>query len=239
MKNISGSTTEEAKMIKAIQTAVDSIPDGSAGAQTMSDIAVKLGANCFPLALDIYSNPVIIAKDLTVAAVKASLGSFANSISGSFSYQQKPCSIMISNGNIVCGYGCHAHLNKPESVLYRLQNGEFGIKRVTYATELPSDCRWAIGGVGLLGNYNTSAEGFTGAYSDVLRKTNHTLVGVKNGMVYLCYARNMNASQVNAYATKLGLEKAVMLDGGHVAAINSANTKININQTQFYIVQAI
>src|SRR5574344_820399 len=76
-----------------------------------------------------------------------------------------------------------------------------------------------------------AAEGFTGAYSDVLRKTNHTVLGYKGGMLYGVYCRSMTAQQVNAFCRdKLKLTRAVMLDGGHVAAINGACDKINTNQ---------
>ena len=239
MKNVSGATTNEKKMIKAIQSAVGAVQDGSIGTQTMSDIACRLGADCFPLALTIYDNPVIIAKDILPAAVGSPLSCYANAISGSFSYQKKPCSILISNGKLVCGAACHAWFGKPESVLYRLTDGSFGLRKILYSTELPNRVSWAIGGVGLLDRYNPTEEGFTGSYGDVLRSTNHTMVGVKNGYVYLCYVSNATGAQVNDYAKRLGLERAVLLDGGHVAAINSGDRRINTAQTQYYIVQAL
>ena len=76
------------------------------------------------------------------------------------------------------------------------------------------------------------------AYSDVLRKTNHTVLGYKGGMLYGVYCRSMTAQQVNAFCRdKLKLEYAVMLDGGHVAAINGACNKINTQTRQFYAVR--
>ena len=90
-------------------------------------------------------------------------------------------------------------------------------------TELPDGIRWAVGAMGLLDNYDPAAEGFSGAYADVRRKTNHTVLGVKTGMVHLVYCRNMTGQQVNEFCRdKMKLELAVMLDGGHVAAINGA-----------------
>lgn len=238
MKNVSGNTKEETRMIKAVQSAVGAVADGSVGAQTMSDIAVKLGAKCFPLALTVYDHPLIIADDLTPAAVKAPLKSYANAISGSFSYNAAPCSILVSQGKVIRNDGCHAWLYKPEIVLYRTKSGNLGIREALYASQLP-DCFWAIGGFGLLKHYDPAAQGFTGQYADVLRKTAHTFVGVKNGKLYLGYVSNMTAQEVNAHVAKLGLEMAIMLDGGHVAAINSANTQINTATTQYYIVQAL
>lgn len=77
-----------------------------------------------------------------------------------------------------------------------------------------------------------------GAYSDVLRKTNHTVLGYKGGLLYGVYCRSMTAQQVNAFCRdKLKLEYAVMLDGGHVAAINGACNKINTQTRQFYAVR--
>lgn len=239
MKNVSGSTVNETKMIKAIQKIIGAKVDGSIGAQTMSDIAVKLGADCFPLSITIYDNPCIIAKDLVPASVKAPLSKFANAISGSFNNGSAPCSILVADGKAIHEVSCHYwDGTKPESVLYRLNNGAFGAKRVTSVQELPSGVKWAIGGMGLLDLYNPNAEGFTGKFSDVLRRTAHALVGVKNNMVYLCYVANMSGTQVNDYAKKLGLEHAIMLDGGHLAAINSEDKKINTAQRQLYIVQA-
>lgn len=48
----------------------------------------------------------------------------------------------------------------------------------------------------------------------------------------------MTAQQINALCRdKLKLEYAVMLDGGHVAAIHAACSKINTNQRQYYAVR--
>ena len=75
-------------------------------------------------------------------------------------------------------------------------------------------------------------------FSDVLRKTNHTVLGYKGGMLYGVYCKNMTAQQVNAFVRgKLKLEYAVMLDGGHVAAIHAAVSRINTNQRQYYAVR--
>lgn len=238
MNYVSGTTLEEKKLVKAIQTAVGAYADNSIGPVTLVDIAVKVGANCFPLAVNLYEQPSIICKDIIAFNPKAGLKNYKNSLSGSFSYQSKPCSFLVSNGTPIYTSSCHAWLGKPESVLYRLNNGQYGIKRCTSAADLPANVKWAVGGLGLLDNYNPTIEGFTGAYSDVLRLTNHTMIGMKKGMVYLCYCKNMTAAQVNAHAKKLNLEYAIMLDGGHVAAINSEATKINTTQVQYYALQA-
>lgn len=240
MRNVNGGNAAETRMIKAVQNAVGAIPDGSIGAQTMSDIAVKLGAKCFPLGLSIYSQPCIIACDIAPQSVRAPLSKYANAISGSFNDGGAPCSILVSGGFISCPTSCHYWDDKsPESVLYRDLEGNFGFKRARTVDDLPNNLLWAVGGMGLLNLYNPSAEGFKGKFSDVLRRTAHTMLGVKNSMVYMVYCADMTATQVNNFAQKLGLEMAIMLDGGHLAAINSESSKINTSTRQLYIIQAV
>ena len=237
MKYASGTTPEETRAVKAWQTAIGSYPDNSVGPQVVVDTLAALGINVWPLNVSIFGQPLIVAEDILPAAVDAPLKSYANAISGSFSYQRRPCSILVAHGKVVCGYACHAHLRKPETVLYRLDSGSIGTKKCRYATELPT-VKWAVGGVGLLTDWNPAEEGFTGAYSDVLRRTGHTFVGTKRGLLYLGYFHGTGA-ELNEHCKKLGLERAIMLDGGHVAAINGAESKINIGQRQFFIVQAV
>ena len=242
MKDFRGETNSEDRMIRAMQKAIGAQDNGWVGAQTMSDLAVAVSADCWPCTLRLYDMPVIIADDIIVCNPGMGCKNYANSISGSFSYQQKPCSILVNRGNVLCGSACHAWLDKPESVLYRLNDGTFGMKRAKYVGELPEGIRWAVGAMGLLDNYDPAAEGFSGAYADVLRKTNHTVLGTKRGMVHLVYCRNMTGQQVNDFCrNKLKLELAVMLDGGHVAAINGEENfaKINTSQAQYSLIQAI
>ena len=235
MKDVVGSTSEEVRMIKAIQRSVGALDNGYVGNQTMSEIAAKLGANCWPLNVELYGQPAILARDIDPLNLSGRLPE--NSISGSFSWQGAPCSILVRGGRVVRGMSCHCPT--PESVLYKTQDGRVHMARVSSADALtPSGVVWAVGGMGLLGNYNPAAEGFTGAYSDVLRKTNHIVLGCKGGMLYGVYCRSMTAQQVNAFCRdKLKLTCAVMLDGGHVAAINAACSKINTNQRQYYAVR--
>lgn len=233
MKDVVGSTSEEVRMIKAIQRSVGALDNGWIGNQTLSDIAAKLGADCFPLNVELYGQPAILARDIDPLNLSGRLPE--NSISGSFSWQGAPCSILVRGGRVVRGMSCH--YPTPESVLYKTRDSAVRIARVSSAAAL-GDVVWAVGGMGLLGNYNPAAEGFTGAYSDVLRKTNHTVLGYKGGMLYGVYCRSMTAQQVNAFVRgKLKLECAVMLDGGHVAAIHAACSKINTNQRQYYAVR--
>lgn len=235
MKDVVGSTSEEVRMIKAIQRSVGALDNGYIGNQTMSDIAARLGANCWPLNVELYGQPCILARDIDPLNLSGRLPE--NSISGSFSWQGAPCSILVRGGKVVRGMSCH--YPTPESVLYKTRDGRVHMARVSSADALThSGVVWAVGGMGLLGNYNPAAEGFTGAYSDVLRKTNHTALGYKGGMLYGVYCRSMTAQQVNALCRdKLKLEYAVMLDGGHVAAIHAAVSRINTTQRQYYAVR--
>ena len=235
MRDVKGSTSEEVRMIKAIQRSVGALDNGWIGNQTLSDIAARLGADCFPLNVELYGQPAILAHDIDPLNLSGRLPE--NSISGSFSWQGQPCSILVRGGRVVRSMSCHCPT--PESVLYKTRDGRVHMARVSSADALtPSGVVWAVGGMGLLGNYNPAAEGFTGAYSDVLRKTNHTVLGYKGGMLYGVYCRSMTAQQVNAFCRdKLKLTHAVMLDGGHVAAIHGACNKINTQTRQFYAVR--
>lgn len=239
MRFVKGSTPAEIRAVTAWQRAIGAYPDNSVGMQVITDTLAVLGVDVWPLNCTIFNCPVIIARDARPAKVKAPLKNYADAISGSFSSAQAPCSILVTDGATVCGYACHAHIGKPESVLYRLNDGTFGVKRCTYSTELPAGVRWAVGGVGLLDNYNPAAEGFTGRYADVLRRTDHTMIGVKHNLVYLCYVKSTTGAGVNALAQKMGFAHAIMLDGGHVAAVNAAEDRINTGQTQYYIVQGV
>ena len=61
MKDVVGSTSEEVRMIKAIQRSVGALENGWIGNQTLSDIAARLGADCFPLNVELYGQPAILA----------------------------------------------------------------------------------------------------------------------------------------------------------------------------------
>lgn len=239
MRNVSGGNAAETRMIKAVQAAVGAISDGSIGAQTMSDIAVTLGADCFPLGISIYSQPCIIAQNIRPIAAHGALSAYPNAISGSFNDGGAPCSILVSDGFVAQGTSCHYWDDKsPETVLWRDLAGKTGVCRAATIDDLPSGLSWAVGGMGLLDFFDPAAEGFKGRFSDVLRRTAHTMLGIKNEMCYLVYCADMTATQVNNFAKKLGLSMAIMLDGGHLAAINSESSRINCGTRQLYVVQA-
>ena len=233
MRDIKGATSEEIRMIRAIQRAVGALDNGWIGNQTLSDIAAKLGADCWPLNVELYGQPCILARDIDPLNMSGPLPK--NAISGSFSWQGQPCSILVRGGKVVRDWSCH--YPRPESVLYKTTDGAVRVARVS-SVSLLDNVVWAVGGLGLLDRYDPAAEGFTGVYSDVLRKTNHTVLGCKGGLLYGVYCRSMTAQQVNAFCRdKLKLTRAVMLDGGHVAAINGACNKLNTQTRQFYAVR--
>lgn len=201
----------------------------------------------YPRTVKLEGMPAILAKNIVPFNPSAPLSNWGNTISGGFSASGQPCSILVQDGKAKCKYACHYWYDRPESVLYRLTDGTVGIARVQSTDELPKNLRWAVGGLGLLDNYNPNAEGFckltrdgrTENFSDVLRDTDHTVLGYKDGLFYLIYCKSMTAAQVNAFAKKVGLEMAVMLDGGHVAAIHgdADYAKINTKQKQYYAIQ--
>ena len=242
MTNMTPSTASEKRLVQAIQSRIGAAEDGILGPASAVDLAAALGAECWPLTIALYGHPVIVCRDITVSNPGKGCKRFANSLSGSFSYVRKPCSIAVNDGEVLCPTACHAWLDQPESVIYRLKDGTIGAKRCRSVNELPKDVHWAVGGMGLGKMWAPKEEGFTGNYADVLRKTNHTVLGVKRGLIYLVYAKSLTGDQVNALCTnKLQMDYAVMLDGGHVAAIWGGEhfARINGAQPQYYMIRAI
>lgn len=245
MKDIWPSTENEDRLFKAIQKRFGAFENGVIGCQTMSDIAIGSGVkDGFPYTLQIYGHPVIIGNDLIAWSPKTSLKNFENSMLGSFTNPRAdtPCSFLINGGETIYGASCHAHIGKPESVLYRMKDGSFGIQRAMYRGDLPDDIRWAVGGMGLLDMYSPAAEGFTGKYADVTYENDHNVLAVKNGKVYGILYKSMTADQINAHCRdRMQFDMAILLDGGGLAAMNGTekfaqyNTKIK----QGYAIQFI
>lgn len=202
----------------------------------------------YPRTVKLSGMPAIIAENIVPFNPNGPLSKWNNTISGGFSASREPCSILVQDGRVKGRYACHYWYGRPESVMYRLTDGTVGMARIGTADELPKNTRWAVGGMGLLGYYNPKAEGFcrltnadgkTEDFSDVLRDTDHTVLGYKEDLFYLIYCKSLTGAQVNAFIKDLDLELAVMLDGGHVAAINGAEeyAKKNLKQKQYYAIQ--
>lgn len=235
-------------MIKTLQKELNIPATGKIDDFLISQMMMELGTLTEPEPVTIGGNRGIACKDILVFNPNSGTKNFSNCISGSFSYGQKPCSIMVNNGVVKWESACHAWANFPEAVLYRMNDGGFGMVKVKYASELPKNIDWAVGGVGLGKFYNPNEEGFckfthnkqSFDYSDVLRKTNHTAVAVKNGLIYLFYFKGLNGKQVNNFmANTLEADFAVMLDGGHVASMNCEAFKTNTSQKQYFAIQGI
>ena len=181
-------------------------------------------------------------------ANKQACKNYANCISGAFQYQNKANAILIYGGKVISNLSAHGWLGYPDTCLIYYKDGTLAVKRLVSipAAEL-QQVEWAISGVGLLDMYNPSKEGYvrfqrngkTYDYSDVLRRTNHTAIGVKSRKVYGFYLNNMTGAEVNAYMKKQGMDFAIMLDGGHIAAVNCSQKQKNINQKQHNIIQFV
>ena len=187
---------------------------------------------------------VIVAELANSGACK----NYRNCISGTFQYQNKANGILVSNGRVINNLSAHGWLGFPDSVILYLADGTIAIDRVIgIPEEKLSQVKWAISGMGLLHNYNPAVEGYgkfvqggkTYDYSDVLRKTCHTALGVKDGMVYGFYLDNMTGAQVNAYLKEFGCQFGIMMDGGHIASVNCDEYSANASQKQHNIIQFV
>jgi hypothetical protein len=259
------------ELVRELQTRLNSLGfncgtvDGDFGPKTDSAVrafqkAAKIGVDGIVgpqtwAALESWSAkpsvPMIVSKDiLPISQPGTGLDKIPNSTSGSFYGAFKdvagkiyyaPVSICVAKGKTYRSVSCHYFEGYPESVIYRTQTGQLGIKRVSSTSELPA-LSWAVGGMGLLDFYDPPAEGFKKIgnldFSDVLRKTNHVMLGVKGEKIYQVFCANMTAQEVNSKAKSMGLEMAIMLDGGHIAGING-DVKINTEITQYYVIQGI
>ena len=66
------------------------------------------------------------------------------------------------------------HYPAPQSVLCYYTDGTLGIEIVSDIMDIERPTHWCIGGLGLK---DKESEGFTGKFSDVWRRTNHTSIG--------------------------------------------------------------
>jgi len=228
--------------IKAVQSALGAYPDGKAGPQTWDTLYRKFADVKYPYSENFFSGIVIFTKDIKIeyGQNRKATKDFVNSISGVFQWDSKAISVLMQDGKVICNSASHTWLGKPETIIYKTKHGVINaIRAISVPQDLLSDIEWAIGGLGLH-NYDPAAEGFTGAYSDVLRSTGHTGIGItKENEIALLY-KNCSGLQFKDWAiNKLGLKFAIMLDGGHIASMNTPNYKYNLNQKQNNIIVAI
>lgn len=233
-----GSRVEKNK-IKAIQSAMGILPDGLLGDHTLDRI-YRAYASPVSAYSDLFYNAVVITgkpENIMTGRYKRLKH---NSISGTFQWYGKTISPLVVDGKLINGTSAHAWFDKPDTVLYF--DGEVKETRTMYFDE---PCQWAIGGVGLH-NLDPVAEGYgeyykdgvpKGKYSDVHRYTGHTMIGVyPDGYMILVYAKGTGNDMRELMMDILGCKYAVMLDGGHIAAVNCDKAKFNINQVQDNIV---
>jgi hypothetical protein len=252
MKDIAWETNEEKRRNVGLQHAIGALENGWIGNQTLTEMAQKLCPEIFPLAVTMYGMPVIVSRELIAFDPNGSLRNYNYSLSGSFTHPagKIPSSILVNAGKIINGSASHAWLGFKESVIYQKFDGTIGICRAMYDTEIPdrANVKWAVGGAGLLGNYNPKLEGFSSFsvggksynYSDVWRDTEHTVLGVKNGWLYGVYIKSLSGTQIQSFCRdKMKFDHAILLDGGHIPSMNTPDFKINLDQEQGYALQFV
>lgn len=253
MRDFKGTTNSETKLFTEIQKANGSYPNGIVGTQTMTEIAIRLKANCFPLTVLMYSQPTIIGHDIIPFNPKGPLSRFKNSALGSFTYPRAttPCSILVTGSTIVWNEASRAWAGYPEAVMYKA-NGKVKMGEFKLASQLPKGTEWAVGGFGLGAFWNPDGQGFkkikmpdgkiSDFYSTVAYRTNHLVLGYKLGMMWLVFCKNMTAEKVNTLISqKFIFDYALMLDGGGLAAMNGEESFARIKTTinQGYAIQMI
>ncbi len=126
------------------------------------------------------------------------------------------------------------HLPYPQSVFIVDKNNNVAMKRIKNLTELDlNNLRLVIGGIGLRNTldanfiYNPGAEGFIGAYADVLRNTSKTVIGYnkKENKIYLMCRENIPHRAVGYDLLELAkdceYDIALSVDGGGSTFMNN------------------
>jgi len=232
----------QVSMIKRVQSVLNTRPDGYPGRHTWSCfyLATEKKENIkFPYTIKAFRNYLHITDPKLVRPFNPkgnSIRNLKNCISGSFSWNREPISIMCYDDAVIRQFSCHYWLDRPESVLWYSKDGKFGISQIINAKDLPNNLLWAIGGSGLKYG-DAEKEGFTGKYSDVFRRTSHMLIGFDQyGYFNAVEVSYMNKSQMIEHMKKLGIDTYILLDGGHVTASNVDGHKRNLNTPQYYAI---
>ena len=244
-------TTEQ---IKAIQRVVGTLDDGKAGPSTWNNFYKHFGNSGsidirYPYDTKEFGCYVITSTYDRVKPVdndgRSGVGSYAYSMSGSFTYPsgQRPISIMVKDGVVISSVACHYWtMDKPEGVLYCHYDGSYGMKQCKLANELPEGVKWAVGGLTMIRDgkpyFQFAVEGFTGKYSDVKRTTAHNAIGFdKYGNVLGVYHPYCSLASFQSRCISLGMVDGISLDGGSVSAINTPTYKKNLYTRQGYAIQ--
>jgi hypothetical protein len=184
-------------------------------------------------------------KDLVVDVVDKriwDITEFTNCVNGTFYMLQgngktHPTSILYQNGITYQSVADHyKHFGTPQSVYIIYKNNTVDMKRIKNLSELNlTNVKTVIGGLGLRNTldptfrYSPVTEGFKAGYtlkegwkdfSDVLRKTNHTILGYNKNTnkIYLLVIQNATMAEVlkiisdNTYGEEYHI--ALKLDSG-------------------------
>lgn len=245
MKDIKYETSNEEKMIKAIQKSIGAMANGVIGNDTLSCLAENLKCVIFPLTLTIYGCPTIISKDIMpFNPGNKALSYWINSIVGSFTYPRakEPCSILINKQGVIHSYSCHAYKGYPEAVMMKSKSGNIYTKEIMFFDSFIDDVEWAVGGGGLLDFYNPEKQGFIGKDASPYMYDKHLVLGYKNGFMYGVFFKWADGKMMNDYCkNKFKFEQAILLDGGGLAAINGTEkfAQIGVKTKQGYAIQFV
>lgn len=229
-KTMSDGTPVNKEKVKAIQSAMGILSDGLLGEHTLDRI-YRAYAQPQDAYSDFFYNATVITGRPENAFTSLQRSLSDNSISGTFQWKGNVVSPLVVDGKLINGNSAHAHKDNPDTVLYF--DGEVKEERTIY---FDRPCKWAIGGVGLH-NWNPQLEGYYGVYGDVLRNTYHTMVGVyPDGYMVLVYAKGTGDSMRKLMMDRLKCKYAIMLDGGHIAAVKCDKHHKNVSQAQSNII---
>lgn len=179
-------------------------------------------------------------KDLGIKIVNKSNRSIEepNCVNGTFFWHtDKPnikysTSILYADGKL---YQAAAnHLPYPQSCYIKYKDNTVDMKRIKYLSELDlNKIDSVIGGVGIRNvfdstfRYSPVSEGFSGAYADVLRRSNKTFIGYNKRLnkQYLLVLKNVTMAEAIAIMTDNSTGEAfdiiLMVDGGGSPFLNN------------------
>lgn len=147
-------------------------------------------------------------------------------------------SILYANGVVYQNYA--NHLPYSQNVFIVFKDNRVKMMKLNNLSELNLETvRLAIGGIGLRNTfddafkYNPAAEGFTGVYSDVVRKANKTVIGYnkKENKIYLMCRKNIiHYSNMEFDLVDLvddcEYDIAISVDGGGSTFMNNADEMV-------------
>lgn len=235
------------KIVKEIQKITGAQIDGYFGPQSLLFLLIHLGGlkNVLPLSYKMYKGYAMFQDPEKVELIECKgcdVKDFELAGSGAFQFKNKVVSLLINDGVVINETTSKTWREKRVSCLYYTYSGNYGIKKVFTASELPNDVKWAISGVGLVSNvpnfYHPDWEGFSGKFADVLRKTHHVVLGFRHdGTVVYFLQPNCTMERLRWLAKEVyDLKFAISLDGGHIPAIQTDKFSFNRYQNQNNVV---